>query len=157
MRPLIENNYGGIEADTTELEKLVETKITDRHKYTYFSYLEYDKAYEKAVVMLTEKIYTQNQVNNQIKVLKKSINDLINVEKEVNLLRTILAKDNNQAIVWEAYDYLLRELLSCQKYVNGRSNDLKYASIYRNKSINCTFATKRNALNSAYKKLSIYA
>lgn len=157
MRPLIEDNYGGIEADTTELAKLVETKILDRHKYTYFSYLEYDKAYEKAVVMLTEKIYTQSQVNNQIKVLKKAINDLINVEKEVNLLKTILAKDNNQAIVWEAYDYLLRELLSCQKYVNGRSNDLKYASIYRNKSINCTFATKRNAINSAYKKLSIYA
>lgn len=153
----IEDNHGGIDADTSELAKVVENKITDKYKYTYFSYLEYDREYEKAVVMINEKIYSQKQVDKQVKAVKKAEENLINVEKEVSLLKTILAKPNNQVVVWTEYDSLLRELLSCQKYVDGRSNDLKYASIYRNKSLDCSFAPKRSAIAKAYERLNIYA
>ena len=63
---------------------------------------------------------------------------------------------NYQATAMLAYDDLLREMLSCQKYVSGRSNKLEYASIYKNKNISCTFSLKKKAIVKAYNNLLLY-
>ena len=129
-----EDIYSKITVDGSKLEALVAEKITDSYNYTYFSYLEYDKQFEKARVMLDEKTYTQKQIDKQVKELTKAKNNLINIQSEIGLIKKVV-NGNYQATAMLAYDALLREMLSCQKYVSGRSNKLEYASIYKNKNI----------------------
>ena len=105
--------------------------------------------------MIQENTYTQKQVDSQAKQLEKAKSNLISVEKEVQLLNKVL-NGNYQAAAMTAFDSLIREMLSCQKYVNGRSNTLKYSSIYRNKSIECTFSGKRKSIQKAYNNLMLY-
>ncbi len=154
-RGAVDDIYSETNADITKLQQLTEQKVEDSHNYTYFSYLEYDKQFERAKVMIQENSYTQKQVDSQSKQLEKAKSNLISVEKEVQLLKKVL-NGNYQAAAMTAFDSLLREMLSCQKYVNGRSNTLKYSSIYRNKSIECTFSGKRKSIQKAYNNLMLY-
>lgn len=154
-RGAVDDIYSETNADVTKLQQLTEQKVEDSHNYTYFSYLEYDKQFERAKVMIQENTYTQKQIDSQVKQLEKAKANLINVEKEVQLLNKVL-NGNYQAAAMTAFDSLIREMLSCQKYVNGRSNTIKYASIYRNKSIECTFSGKRKAIQKAYNNLMLY-
>ncbi len=150
-----EDIYSEITVDGSKLEALVAEKITDSYNYTYFSYLEYDKQFEKARVMLDEKTYTQKQIDKQVKELTKAKNNLINIQSEIGLIKKVV-NGNYQATAMLAYDDLLREMLSCQKYVSGRSNKLEYASIYKNKNISCTFSLKKKAIVKAYNNLLLY-
>lgn len=154
-RGYIDDIYEKTNADTSELEELVQNKILDKHNYTYFSYLEYEKAYELAKVMINEGTFTQKQVDNQVKAFKSAKDNLINIQKEIAQLKKVISGEY-QATAMLAYDSLLREILSCQKYVSGRSNKVSYGSIYANKNINCTFKAKRKAIQKAYDNLLIY-
>ncbi len=151
----IADNVEETNADTSVLKDLVKEKLT-YNNYTYFSYLEYDKQFEKAVVMIEQNTYSQKQIDSVVKHLKQAKENLIDIKNETELLRHIMTKTNNSVLALAAYDSLIREILSCQKYVSGRNNDLKYASIYRNKDINKTFDSKRKAINKAYSELVIY-
>lgn len=155
-RAKVDDNYKTINADTTALQELVKEKITDKHNYTYFSYLEYDRHFEKAKVMIAEKVYTQKEIDAEVKLLKSAKDGLINIAKEVQTLRQIGDGSKYQAATMTAFDSLLREMLSCQKYVDGRSNDLKYKSIYKNKSMVSANKAKPKAINKAYKNLLLY-
>ncbi len=151
----IDDIYDRIDADTTKLQELVKEKIENSNIYTYFSYLEYDKQFEKAKVMISEKTYSQKQIDSQVKALKKATDNLINIEKEIEVLQKV-NNGSYQAAAMVAYDSLLREMLSCLNYVNGRSNKLTYASIYKNKDINCTFSPKRRSITKAYNNLLLF-
>ena len=123
--------------------------------FKYFSYLDYDNQFDTAAVMIEEGTYSQKEIDKQAKALEKAKGNLIDISKEITLLKKV-NKGSYSSAVKVAFDSLIREVLSCQVYVNGRSNDLKYASIYRNHSIESTFNCKRKAIAKKYKNLSEY-
>lgn len=144
-----------VTADVTALEQLVKTKVDDKHNYTYFGYLEYDKQFARAQVMIAEGTYTQKQIDKQVELLTKAKQNLIDISDSIALLRQVNDGDYSAAAM-EEFDSLLREILTCQKYVEGRSNQLRYKSIYRNKSITATFNGKRKAIERWTKNLRLY-
>lgn len=151
----VEFEYKQIEADTTALQELIKEKVEDSHNYTYFSYLEYERQYEKAKIMIEEKVYSQKEIDNQVEALTNAKAMLINISKEVQALQQV-QNGSYQAATMTAFDSLLRELLSCQKYVEGRSNILRYKSIYKNKSSVNAIKAKPKYIQKAYKNLLLY-
>lgn len=112
------------------LIELTAEKIEDYENYTYFSYLVYDKAYEKAKVIIQERTYSAKEIQKAESELKKAKLNLVNIVNAKELCKQVL-QSNPDDKIGMSLDLLLKEMCSAKKYVKGRANDLKYAAFYK--------------------------
>ncbi len=144
--------------DISILEEATKSFISDSHNYTYYSYLNYERAFEACKVAISEKTYSKSEIKSLARALQKAEEKLINVATEVQLLQKVLTKYQNGEISADSeimlkYDLLLRELLSVQPYVEGRDNDLTYERLYKSSAVNWNLYRKPNHIIKSYNAL----
>lgn len=98
--------------------------------YNEYGYMSYNHAAEKARVIISENTYTQAQVDEAAKELKRAYKNLLDLTEYGELLNTALKSLPNEK-TGDAYDRLLREALSNRTYVDGRSQELNYKYYYQ--------------------------
>lgn len=126
-----------------ELENLIATLHTDEnHIYNEYSYMQFNDALEKANVIISEKTYTQSQVNDAVKELQSAYDNLLDLTECGTLLKSSLSNTLSED-QGAAYDALLREALSNRVYVDGRSQSLNYKYYYKIKDYNKDAKQKR--------------
>lgn len=126
-----------------ELENLIATLHTDEnHIYNEYSYMQFNDALEKAKVIISEKTYTQSQVNDAVKELQSAYDNLLDLTEYGTLLKSSLSNTLSED-QGAAYDALLREALSNRVYVDGRSQSLNYKYYYKIKDYNKNAKQKR--------------
>lgn len=119
-----------------ELENLISTLNTEEnHIYNEYSYMQFNDALEKAKVIISEKTYTQSQVDEAVKELQSAYDNLLDLTEYGSLLKSSLSNTLSED-QGAAYDALLRETLSNRVYVDGRSQSLNYKYFYKIKNYN---------------------
>lgn len=119
-----------------ELENLISTLNTEEnHIYNEYSYMQFNDALEKAKVIISEKNYTQSQVDDAVKELQSAYDNLLDLTDYGSLLKSSLSNTLSEDQC-AAYDALLREALSNRVYVDGRSQSLNYKYFYKIKNYN---------------------
>ena len=121
------------QADTTRLKELVDSvQLKDKSAYSYYSYLRFNAAYEKARVLIAQATAGQKEADAAFTELENAYGELVDITKYASLLNEA-QKSNMDAEQLNAFDALLREVNSSLPYVSGRSQNLTYAEFYRNK------------------------
>lgn len=146
-----------INTNTNAVDSLIaltQEKLTNSHDYTYFSYLEYDKAFEKAVVMINERTYSATDIESARDRLVEAKDNLINISNAREVGSKAISKDNRSKKINKAIDMLLMELTSSKKYVTGRGNILTYAKNYKKSDIVKEITAKGKYIASRVKTLS---
>ena len=119
-----------------ELENLIITLKTEKnHIYNEYSYMQFNDALEKAKVIISEKTYTQTQVDDAVKELQSAYDNLLDLTEYGALLKSSLRNTLSEE-QGAAYDALLREALSNRVYIDGRSQSLNYKYYYQIKNYN---------------------
>lgn len=143
---------------TTALQKTVDSCIIDAgRQYIDNSYLTFQSALEHAKVILSQGASSQQEVDDAQHALESAYRGLVPVSEYVSLLREVISMDltgySQDAIdkLWLSFDALLREVLSNQVYVAGRSNELQYKSVYRDREFQKK--EKQQALEEKYAAL----
>lgn len=124
------------DASCKELEQLINSlKTEENHIYGEYSYMNFNNQLEKAKIMLAENTYSQNQINKAAKKLEDAYHSLLDLTPYGNLIQnTSVEQLSNEA--GAEFDKLLREALSNRVYVDGRSQELRYALLYKQKKYN---------------------
>lgn len=139
-------------ASYDELEALVNSVSVEKdHIYNEYSYMKFNHALEKAMVIIDENTYTQKQVDKAVKELKNAYDNLLDLTQYGRILQSSLSSSLNDEQA-TAFDKLLREALSNRIYVDGRSQELNYRYYYQQIDYNKNAKQKRlqiksNALN----------
>lgn len=145
-----------------KLEALTAEYISDSESYTPYSYMIYNRCFEKARVMINEGTYSNEEINSCADELEKAKKNLVNVEKYVSLLREVLNSDSEEFSPEEydelmrCFDNLLFEILSPKFYVEGILNRdvLSLSEPYKNLKVDSIqIQTKRMALELRYNQL----
>lgn len=143
---------------TTALQKTVDSCIIDAgRQYIDYSYLTFQSALEHARGILAQGASSQQEVDDAQHALESAYRGLVSVSEYVSLLREVISMDltgySQDAIdkLWLSFDALLREVLSNQVYVAGRSNELQYKSVYRDRDFQKK--EKQQALEEKYAAL----
>lgn len=142
---------------TESLNKLIEETIIDKHNYTYYSYLNYNRALGYAQKLVYEKNGSSSDILNAEKELIKAKSLLIDINKQIELFSVsfLLIDDTAKGVkIGSAFDRLLREILSVKKYVEGRTSKLGYAKLYKNGKINNELGKKNNYINKHFNYLN---
>lgn len=139
---------------TDGLRKAVDSCILPgNEQYIDCTYLQYQSAWERANVILTEGAASQEEADKAQRGLEEAYRGLLPVSEYVSFLNEVYTMDltgySQDAIdkLWLSFDALLREVLSNQVYVAGRSNELQYKSVYRDKAFQ-----KKNKLQALEEK-----
>lgn len=131
------------DASYDELENLIAMlKTEENHIYNEYSFLQFNDALEKAKVIISEKTYTQEQVDDAVKELQSAYDNLLDLTEYGALLKSSLSNTLSEE-QGAAYDALLREALSNRIYVDGRSQSLNYKYYYQIKNYNKADKQKR--------------
>ena len=143
---------------TDALQKAVNNcKLPENEQYIDYTYLIFQSALEHAKVILSEGAASQQAVDDAQHALEEAYRGLLPVSEYVALLNEVSAMNltgyaqNAIDKLWLSFDALLREVLSNQVYVAGRSNELQYKSVYRERAFDKT--EKRQALEEKYAAL----
>lgn len=143
---------------TTALQKAVDgCKLPENERYVDYSYLLFQNALEHANILLSEGAASQQAVDDAQRALEEAYRGLLPISEYVALLNEVFTMDltgyaqNAIDKLWLSFDALLREVLSNQVYVAGRSNELQYKSVYRERAFDKT--QKRQALEEKYAAL----
>ena len=143
---------------TDALQKAVNNcKLPENEQYIDYTYLIFQSALEHAKVILSEGAASQQAVDDAQHALEEAYRGLLPVSEYVALLNEVSAMNltgyaqNAIDKLWLSFDALLREVLSNQVYVAGRSNELQYKSVYRERAFDK--AEKRQALEEKYAAL----
>lgn len=121
---------------TDELKKLTEElSCGDPSEYNYYSYLKWNAALEKANVIIAENTYTRSEISKAEKELKTANENLLHINDSISLLKDSFS-EGITAENADSFDALLRETISVQPYVDGRSQELNYARYYRDRKYN---------------------
>ena len=113
-------------------------KLPENEQYIDYTYLIFQSALEQAKRILTEGAVSQQEVDQAQKALEDAYREMLPVSEYVALLNEIFTMDltgyaqNAIDKLWLSFDALLREVLSNQVYVAGRSNELQYKSVTGN-------------------------
>lgn len=144
--------------DTTALQKTINSCTpAENALYIDYSYLTFQNALAKARMILSEGASSQQEVDRAQEALENAYRGLIPIGEYVALLNDIASMEltgyTQEAVdkLWLCFDALLRETLSNQVYVAGRSNELQYKAIYREKRFDK--AAKQQALEEKYAAL----
>lgn len=136
-----------------KLSELMVNNITDSNNYTYYSYLNYARAVANAEMLISERTGSIADVDLAVKELVNAREQLINIEDAMKLLGSaILRIDDTMGgiAIGKSYDRLLREVLSVNKYVAGRSNKLGYAEGYKISKAERELVKKADYINKYY-------
>ncbi|MEI6579779.1 MAG: glycosyl hydrolase family 98 C-terminal domain-containing protein, partial [Eubacteriales bacterium] len=131
--------------------------VTDKSNYNEYSFLQFNAALEKAKVIITEGTYSLFDIYAAEVKLKNAYSNLLDISKYITLLKKAKAVDTAgwpqlyKTQLSLAIDTMLRESLSNDVYVAGRSNKLEYNSSYKNRPFNKVIKTM--ALEEKYKDL----
>lgn len=146
------------QVSTQALQKAADScKLPANERYIDYTYLQFQNALARASVILTEGAASQQEVDQAQKALEGAYRQLLPVSEYADLLNEVFAMNltgyAQEAIdkLWLSFDALLREMLSNQVYVAGRSNELAYKSIYREKGFDKK--DKQHALEEKYAAL----
>lgn len=157
-KPLSNSETPTPSVSTTALQKAVNNcKLPENEQYIDYTYLIFQSALEQAKRILTEGAVSQQEVDQAQKALEDAYREMLPVSEYVALLNEIFTMDltgyaqNAIDKLWLSFDALLREVLSNQVYVTGRSNELQYKSVYRERTFQKT--EKRQALEEKYAAL----
>lgn len=152
--PTLKTNNNSIK----ELQTYVKTlTVGNKSTYNEYSFMKFNAALEKARVIIRERTYSKTQIILAQINLENAFNNLLDISKYTNLLRMAKAIDltgepeANKIQLVLAIDALLRETLSNNVYVAGRSNKLEYSKIY--KRIQFSKSLKVEALEQKYHDL----
>lgn len=163
VKEAIASTKGKNNNSVDKLSELVKSPITDKHNYTYYSYLQYSNALSRAEMMISERTYSKSQINKAASELKKYRSRLIRVDKYVSTMKEVLEIDKSQYSedkynnLMTAYDLMLLELLSPKYFVEGKANRalLYVPDVYRNVTFNAfQNYLKKNALERRYNALT---
>ena len=151
-KPLSNSETPTPSVSTTALQKAVNNcKLPENEQYIDYTYLIFQSALEQAKRILTEGAVSQQEVDQAQKALEDAYREMLPVSEYVALLNEIFTMDltgyaqNAIDKLWLSFDALLREVLSNQVYVAGRSNE------YRERTFQKT--EKRQALEEKYAAL----
>ena len=140
-KPLSNSETPTPSVSTTALQKAVNNcKLPENEQYIDYTYLIFQSALEQAKRILTEGAVSQQEVDQAQKALEDAYREMLPVSEYVALLNEIFTMDltgyaqNAIDKLWLSFDALLREVLSNQVYVAGRSNELQYKSVYRERT-----------------------
>ena len=144
-KPLSNSETPTPSVSTTALQKAVNNcKLPENEQYIDYTYLIFQSALEQAKRILTEGAVSQQEVDQAQKALEDAYREMLPVSEYVALLNEIFTMDltgyaqNAIDKLWLSFDALLREVLSNQVYVAGRSNELQYKSVYRERTFQKT-------------------
>ncbi len=143
---------------TQALQKTINSCTTaEGALYIDYSYLTFQNALANARLILSEGAASQQEVDRAQEALENAYRGLIPIGEYVALLNEVASMEltgyTQEAVdkLWLCFDALLRETLSNQVYVAGRSNELHYKAIYREKRFDK--AAKQQALEEKYAAL----
>jgi len=140
---------------TKELQDYINTLvISDKSNYNDYSYLQFNSALENAKIVISEGTYSIFDICAAKAELQTAYANLLDISKYTALLNKAKAIDTagesqgNKTRLSLAIDALLRETLSNNIYVPGRSGQLEYSSAYKNACFNRV--SKLRALEEKY-------
>lgn len=143
---------------TDGLQKAVDNcRLSGKEQYIDYTYLQFQKAWEHANIILSEGAASQQEADHAQQALEDAYRGMLPVTEYVALLNEVITMDltgyAQDAIdkLWLSFDALLREVLSNQVYVAGRSNELQYKSVYRDRAFHKK--EKQQALEEKYAAL----
>lgn len=123
-------------ASYDELKQLIDSlSYEENHIYNEYSYMCFNNQFEKAQIIISENTYSQNQVNKAIKDLKQAYKNLLDLTPYGTMLQNALNDLTNEETK-SAFDNLLREALANRVYTDGRSQELRYQLLYKQKAYN---------------------
>lgn len=139
--PPLNNRKPNASVTTDALQKAVDQcGLPKNEQYVNYTYLQYQSAWARANVILSEGAASQEEADTARRSLEDAYRRLLPVTEYVSFLNEVYAMDLTgyapDAIdkLWLSFDALLREVLSNQVYVAGRSNEFEYKSVYREKA-----------------------
>lgn len=143
---------------TKALMSLAESLVVkDKTNYNEYSYMKFSASLEKAKVIISEGTYSITEILKAECELKSAFNNLLDISKYTALLKNANNTDTagepqeTKDQLSNAADALLRETLSNNVYVAGRSNALEYSKRYKN--IKYNKAVKLLKLEEKYDEL----
>ncbi len=139
VNPSLKKNSNSTKALQTLVESMV---VKDKSNYNEYSYMKFNAALEKSKVIISEDTYSITDILKSKCELKNAYEDLIDISKYSALLKKANAIDTAgepqemKDQLSNAVDALLRETLSNNVYVAGRSNALEYTKRYKDMRYN---------------------